>query len=46
MSLPENPVDEVWYYCKYLPVKHIAQYARLILLIKLPAVDNDTIQRL
>ena len=40
--LPEDPVHNVWHYYKYLSVNYIPFVDKIIMLVKIPLVDNQS----
>ena len=42
ITLPEDPVQNVWHYYKYLSVNYIPFVDKIIMLVKIPLVDNQS----
>ena len=40
IRLPEDPVENVWHYYKYLTLNYIPFVDKIIVLVKIPLVDN------
>jgi len=40
--LPEDPVQNIWHYYKYLSVNYIPFVDKIIMLVKIPLVDNQS----
>ena len=43
LAFPENPANIIWHFYKYLTITPVHHYDRLIMLIKIPLVDADSI---
>ena len=42
ITLPEDPTQNVWHYYKYLTVNYIPFEDKIIMLVKIPLVDNQS----
>ena len=43
IHLPEDPTENIWHYYKYLTVTTVSHDDNLILLLKIPLVDSDSL---
>ena len=42
IKLPEDPTENIWHYYNFLSVSHTTHDNKIIILIKLPLIDNDS----
>ena len=42
LSLPEDPITNIWHYCKFLTVISLIQDDKLIMMIRIPLIDLDS----
>ena len=42
IRLPEDPIENVWHYYKYLTLNYIPLVDKIIILVKIPLVDNQS----
>ena len=42
IRLPEDPIGNVWHYYKYLSVNYVPHEDNLLMLVKIPLVDNQS----
>ena len=43
IRLPEDPIENVWHYYKYLTLNYITSVDKIIVLVKIPLVDNHSV---
>ena len=43
IRLPQDPLENVWHYYKYLTVNYMPHVEKIIMLIKIPLVDNHSL---
>ena len=46
IHLPEDPTENIWHYYRYLTVTTVSHDDNLILLLKIPLVDSDSLMTL
>ena len=46
LSLPEDPHDNVWHYYRFLAMSPVIHGGKLVLMIKIPLIDLDSIMNL
>ena len=42
IKLPEDPTENIWHYYNFLSVSHTTHDNKIIILIRLPLIDNDS----
>ena len=42
IRLPESPTNNIWHYYKFLSIRHTTNNEKIIMLIKIPLVENDS----
>ena len=42
LSLPEDPITNIWHYYKFLTVTPVIQDEKLIMMIRIPLIDLDS----